>query len=139
MRARVDMIWSNDASGKEQIDSVNIDPMSNFASPSPVTDGKVAIFFYGNGDLAAFDCSGKKIWSINVQKEYGPFAFNWTYGASPLLYDGKLIVQVLQRNEPVHGRGRADGPIDSYLLALDPQTGKKLWQQARPSEAHMES
>ena len=128
------MLWNHEAGP-----GYNIDPMSNFASPSPVTDGKLAIFFYGNGDLAAYDFSGTKVWALNVQKEYGPFAFNWTYGASPLLNQGQLILQVLQRDEPVHGRGRTDGPIDSYLLALDPQTGKKLWQHARPSQARMES
>ena len=117
----------------------NWDEKSNFASPSPVTDGKLVVFYYGNGDLAAFDFSGKKIWARNIQKDYGPFAFNWTYGASPTLYDGKLFLQVLQRDEPVHGRGRADGPIDSYLLALDPKTGKELWKHVRPSEARMES
>src|SRR5437588_2701150 len=117
----------------------NLDEKSNFASPSPVTDGKLVVFYYGNGDLAAFDFSGKKIWARNIQKDYGPFAFNWTYGASPTLYDGKLFLQVLQRDEPVHGRGRAGGPIDSYLLALDPKTGKELWKHVRPSEARMES
>src|SRR5439155_8160591 len=47
--------------------------------------------------------------------------------------------QVLQRDVPVNGRGRTDGPNDSYLLALDPATGKVLWRQLRPSEAVAES
>jgi len=117
----------------------NLDDKSNFASPSPVTDGKAVFFYYGNGDLAAFDFSGKKLWARNIQKDYGQFAYQWTYGASPTLYDGRLFVQVLQRDEPVHGRGRTDGPIASYLLAIEPQTGKELWKHVRPSEAHMES
>jgi outer membrane protein assembly factor BamB len=50
-----------------------------------------------------------------------------------------LYVQVLQRDEPVHGRGKTDGPIDSYLLALDLGTGKEIWKQARPSDAKSES
>jgi outer membrane protein assembly factor BamB len=115
------------------------DDKSNFASPSPVTDGSIVAFLYGNGEVAAFDFSGKKLWSRNLEKDYGALAYQWTYGASPTLYDGKLIIQVLQRNEPVHGRGRTDGPIDSYLLAVEPQTGKNVWKQARPSTAHMES
>ena len=117
----------------------NVDDLSNFASPSPVTDGQTVVFLYGNGDLAAFDFSGKKLWSRNLQKDFGGFAYQWTYGASPTLYDGKLFVQVLQRNEPVHGRGRTDGPIDSFLLALEPKTGKQLWKHTRPSDAKMES
>src|SRR6267142_705841 len=117
----------------------NLDDKSNFASPSPVTDGKAVFFYYGNGDLAAFDFSGKKLWARNIQKDYGQFAYQWTYGASPTLYDGRLFVQVLQRDQPVHGRGSKEGPIDSYLLALEPATGKELWRHVRPSEAHMES
>ena len=61
----------------------NVDEKSNFASPSPVTDGKIVVFYYGDGDLAAFDFTGKKLWSRNLQKDYGQFAFQWTYGASP--------------------------------------------------------
>ena len=115
------------------------DDKSNFASPSPVTDGKIAVFLYGNGNVAAFDFSGKKLWARDLQKDYGPFAYQWTYGASPTIYKDKLYIQVLERNEPVHGRGRTDGPIDSYVLAVEPQTGKEIWRHVRPSEAHMES
>lgn len=116
----------------------SIDRMSNLASPSPLTDGKMVWFYYGTGDLAAFDFDGKKIWSRSIQKDYGAFAFNWTYGASPTLWEGKLFIEVLQRNVPVRGRG-SDGSNDSYLLALDPKTGKELWKHVRPSEAHEES
>jgi outer membrane protein assembly factor BamB len=115
------------------------DDKSNFASPSPVTDGNVVVFLYGNGEVAAFDFSGKKLWGKSLQKDYGAFAYQWTYGASPTIYEKQLFIQVLHRNEPVHGRGRADGPIESYILSLEPQTGKELWRHARPSDANKES
>jgi outer membrane protein assembly factor BamB len=44
---------------------------------------------------------------------------------------------VLQRNVAVNGRGRDKN--ESYLLALDPKTGKELWKHVRPSEAVAES
>jgi len=115
------------------------DRMSTFANASPVTDGKRAWFFYGTGDLACFDMAGKEIWRRNVETDYGQFAFQWTFSTSPVLCDGRLYLQVLQRNVPVQGRGRADGPNDSYLLALDPATGKELWKVVRPAEAREES
>jgi len=118
---------------------IGLDDKSNFASPSPVTDGKIVWFFYGNGQLVAIDLDGKEVWSRNIQKDYGAFAFQWTFSSSPTVYDGRLYLQVLQRDVPVHGRGRTDGPIDSFLLALDPQTGKELWKVARPNEARQES
>lgn len=117
----------------------NQDNNSNFASPSPTTDGKLVWFLYGTGDLLAFDFKGNKVWSVNLQQKYAQFAYQWTYGASPTLFDGKLYVQVLNRDVPVHGRGKKDGPGESYLLALEPATGKEIWRHVRPSEAAAES
>ncbi len=115
------------------------DNRSNYASPSPVTDGKRVYFFFGNGDLLAYDLAGKPVWSRNIQKDHGEFAFQWTFSTSPLLFEGRLYLQVLQRDVPANGRGRTDGPNESYLLALDPDTGKDLWRHLRPAEARMES
>jgi len=116
---------------------LQIDDRSNYASPSPVTDGKRVIFFYGNGDLAAFDLAGKKLWQRNLQKDYGDFAFQWTFSSSPQFYAGKLYLQILQRNQPAGSRGKPGAP--SFLLALHPDTGKELWRHERPSQAIMES
>lgn len=127
-------LWKN-----EIAPGIAKDERSNFASPSPVTDGKLVVFYYGNGALAAFDFAGKELWSRNIQKDYGQFAFQWTYATSPTLCEGKLFIQVLQRDVPVNGRGRTDGPNESYLLALDPATGKELWRHVRPSDARGES
>jgi len=122
-------------------EGIQRDDRSNFASPSPVTDGERVIFFYGQGDLVAFDLGGRRLWQRSLAKDYGEFAFLWTYGASPLLYDGRLYIQVLQRDVPVNGRGRpgSNGVIESYLLALDPATGGELWRHVRPSDAVAES
>lgn len=116
---------------------IQLESRSNYASPSPVTDGKHVIFFFGNGDLAGFDMAGNRLWDRNVQKEYGDFSFQWTFSSSPQLYAGKLYLQILQRNQPVGSRGK-DGN-KSFLLALDPSTGKELWKHFRPSPAQMES
>ena len=115
------------------------DPRSNFASSSPVTDGKIVIFFYGNGDLVGFDPGGKQQWARNIQKDYGTFAFQWTFSSTPLLFEGKLYLTVLQRDVPVRGHGFADRKNESYLLAIDPATGKTLWRHVRPSQAAAES
>jgi len=120
-------------------DALNKDRQSNYASPSPVTDGRRVVFFYGNGDLATFDLAGKQLWRRNLQADYGDFAFQWTFAASPTLHLDTLYLQVLQRDVPVNGRGRTDGPIESFVLALDPDTGKTRWKVARPSDAAAES
>lgn len=107
---------------------------SNSCSPSPVTDGKLVVFFFGTGDLVAFDFAGKKLWNRNI----GPFAFLWTFSTSPLLHEGRLVMQVLQRDTAVSGRGKPTGN-ESFVLSLDPATGKDQWRQVRPSNAKSES
>ncbi len=126
--------WQHDVA-----DGIRRDSRSNFAAPSPATDGDTVVFFYGNGDLLGFDLEGNIKWRRNIQRDYGQFAFLWTFSSSPVLYDGKLFLQVLQRDVPVDGRGFSDRENVSYLLAMDPQTGKTLWQQTRPSKARAES
>ena len=113
---------------------------NNPASPSPVTNGKIVVFYYATGDLAAFDVDGKPLWARNIQKDHGNFNINWIYASSPLLYNGKLYIQVLQRDVPPHGpRRQGTGHADSYLLAIDPATGKDLWMHVRPNDAVEES
>jgi len=128
------LLWSHKVS-----DGFRRDDRSNYASPSPATDGQRVIFFYGNGAMAAFDFTGRKLWERNIQKDYGTFAFLWTFSSSPLLFQNRLYLQVLQRDVPVDGRGRTDGPNESYLLALNPATGQTLWRQVRHSDAVAES
>ncbi len=115
------------------------DKQSNYAAPSPATDGKLVIFFYGNGELLAYDFAGKKLWQRNLQKEYGDFAFQWTFSTSPVLFEGKLYMQVLQRDVPVNGRGVKPSGIESYLLAINPQNGENIWKHIRPADAAAES
>lgn len=102
----------------------------NMSSPSPVTDGKHVWVITGTGAVAAFDVDGKEAWKRNIQQDYGRFGLNWGYASSPILYNGRLIIQVL------HGNNTTD---PSYLLALDGLTGKQVWRQERPTDAIRES
>ena len=115
---------------------------NNMASPSPATDGKRVFALFATGDLAAFDFAGQELWKRNLATEYGSFADMWIYGSSPMLYRGRLYVQVLQRNpcpeDYTHARG--DNPArESFLLCLDPRTGTNLWRHVRLTDASDES
>ncbi|MEO7298017.1 MAG: PQQ-binding-like beta-propeller repeat protein [Verrucomicrobiota bacterium] len=115
---------------------------NNMASPSPVTDGTAVFILFGTGHLAAYDLSGKELWARNLGKDFGKFSIMWLYGSSPLLYKDKLYVQVLQRSPLPADYAHAidDKPDrDSYLLCIDPKTGKDLWRHIRKTEAKMES
>jgi len=128
------LLWQHDVAK-----GISHDRRSTFAASSAVTNGKIVVFFYANGDLVCFDLDGRRQWARNLHEDYGPFAFLWTFGSSPTLFEGRLYVQVLQRDEPVRGRGLKDKENESYILAMEPETGKTLWRQIRPSEARAES
>jgi outer membrane protein assembly factor BamB len=119
------------------------DDKSNFANPSPVTDGKVLIFHFASGETAAFNFAGKELWKRNLQKDYGSWAIQWTPASSPVITHGMLIFQVLQRDKAFEfygkQKGTPGGRIESYLLAVDPATGKEKWKHIRPCDAVAES
>lgn len=102
----------------------------NNSSPSPVTDGRHVWVVTGTGAVTAFDMDGKQLWQRNLQEDYGRFGLNWGYASSPLLYNSKLFIQVLQGY-------RTDDP--SYVVAFDALSGKELWRQERPTDALAES
>ncbi len=114
---------------------------NNMASPSPLTDGQSVFILFGTGDLAAFDFSGKELWRRQLAKDYGPLSINWLYGSSPMLYGGRLYVEVIQ-SAPRDGAspGRDDTAArDSFLLCLDPASGRNVWRHVRPTDAVAES
>ena len=102
----------------------------NSSSPSPVTDGAHVWVVSGNGVIACFDLNGNEKWKFDTPRKYGTFGLAHGYGSSPLLLDGKLIVQVL------HGQNTDD---PSYVFALDAANGALRWRVERPTDARNES
>jgi outer membrane protein assembly factor BamB len=109
-------------------------PRNTAASPSPVADGKNVFFMYGSGDLAGFDFEGNKLWSRNIENDYGKLSVQFGYSSSPLLYNDKLFIPVIRRT-----REQGGNPLESFIMALDPKTGDTLWKQPRETNAHSES
>jgi len=113
---------------------------NNMASCSAVTDGKHVFALFGTGDMAAFDFAGNKVWQRRLPEEFGAFAVMFQYGASPLLWNGTLYVLLLQRNAPVYGHARDGRPERrSWLICLDPDSGKTLWRHERVTGAREEA
>jgi outer membrane protein assembly factor BamB len=92
----------------------------NLASPSPVTDGERVYAWFGTGQLAAVDMTGKLVWKKHLGAEYGPFQINWGHGSSPMVHGGTLVLLCY------HERA-------SYLLGLDAKTGAVRWKVDAPS------
>jgi len=95
---------------------------STHANATAAVDGKRVVVSFGTEGLYAYSLDGELLW----KKELGnldtgyyqvPEA-QWGYGASPVLHDGRVIVQ-------------ADVLAGSYLAAFDANDGKELWRVKR--------
>ena len=103
----------------------------NLASPSPVTDGKVVVVHFGNGDLAAYDFDGKQLWKRNLQEDYGAYSIWWGHANSPVIY-GNSVISVCMQDSLSDLREK---PLESYLVAHHLYTGRELWKKPRNTGA----
>jgi outer membrane protein assembly factor BamB len=62
------------------------------------------------------------------------------YSSSPLLYKDKLyFVAIRSKRQNAYGGPPSDKASESYLLAIDPKTGKDLWLHVRANDARDEA
>jgi outer membrane protein assembly factor BamB len=104
------------------------------AGPSPVTNGQVVVAHFGNGDLAAYDFAGKRLWKRNLQDDYGPYTSWYGHANSPVIV-GNLVISVCMQDSLADLR---EVPIESYLVAHDLQTGDVRWRVTRMTKAEKE-
>jgi outer membrane protein assembly factor BamB len=109
--------------------------LHNMASPSPVTDGEIVVFHFGNGDLAAFDFAGKQLWKHNLQTEHGHYTIWWGHSNSPVIV-GDLVISVCMHDNLADLPGKT--PVESYLVAHDKRTGEQRWKTPRNTDAPKE-
>lgn len=89
---------------------------SIYASPTPVTDGKTVIAWFGSGVIAAVDFDGKILWR---QERKGPFNLNPGICSSPTLF-GDTVILICDQNRDL-----------GFLQALDKRSGAIKWTQKR--------
>jgi len=91
---------------------------NSFASETPVTDGRrVYVYFGSAGVVGALNLSGETVW----RAELGAFETTGGFGsaASPTLHGDRLYIV-------------NDNVTESFLVALDKNTGEELWRVSRP-------
>lgn len=94
--------------------------------PSAVTDGNSVYFYYKSGTVASLGMDGQILWKTNLQEKYGPDSLWWDLGTSPVLADGLIVIAVMHEG-------------DSYMVALDKNTGDEAWKVARNFDCEKES
>jgi outer membrane protein assembly factor BamB len=99
-------------------------PHNSYASPTPATDGKHVVAFFGSEGLYCFDLKGKLVWKKDLgvldQGAFDMPDYQWGSAASPTLWNSKVFLQV-------------DMHRGSFLAAFDAPSGKELWRTARDS------
>jgi len=106
------IIWRKEAPRprKEKIDNRN-----NPASPSPAIDGKRVYIFFPDFGLLAYDFKGNELWRFPLD----PFNNMYGMGASPIIAENNVILV-------------CDQNTDSYIIAVDKNSGKAVWKKERP-------
>ena len=89
------------------------------ANSSPVTNGEVIVAYFKSGTVACLDLEGNTLWQTNLQQQYGKDGLWHDQGTSPVFAAGRVVVAVMQ----------TEG--ESYLVSLDPKTGKEVWKTPR--------
>ncbi len=90
---------------------------NSYASISPSVDKDRVVAGFASPEqylVRAWDHSGKELWSADL----GPFIAQHGVGASPVLYDDRVIAC-------------NDQDAESSIVALDAKTGKIAWKTAR--------
>lgn len=91
-----------------------VNRLNHAAAITPVTDGENVYVFFKDFGLISYDGAGKARWRVPL----GPFHNTMGLGASPILADGLLILQVDQLDH-------------SFLAAYSTRDGELRWKAAR--------
>jgi outer membrane protein assembly factor BamB len=108
--------------------------LHNLASPSPVTDGKIVVVHFGNGDLASYDFAGEQLWKRNLQDDYGPYSIWYGHANSPVIA-GDAVISVCMQDSLA---GLAAKSPESYLVAHDLRSGAVRWKVSRATKEMIE-
>jgi outer membrane protein assembly factor BamB len=114
------VLWERNARQGAPVDKRHI--KSTYANPTPATDGRVVVAWFGSQGVYAYDMKGRPLWKVDLGRlnlgAYDIPTYEWGPASSPVIWDGLVILQ-------------CDTQDDSFLLALDAYTGKTVWKTER--------
>ncbi|MHC4665584.1 MAG: outer membrane protein assembly factor BamB family protein [Planctomycetota bacterium] len=109
-----EILWQRTA--REELPHEGHHPIHGFASYSPVTDGKHVWASFGSRGVHCYEVRGQHKWSRDLGRMRTKLMFG--EGSSPALAGDTLIVVM-------------DHEGDSFIYALDKETGKTIWKKPR--------
>jgi len=95
---------------------------STYANSTPATDGRIVVSWFGSQGVFAYDVNGRFLWKADLGRinlgAYDIPTYEWGPASSPIIWNNLVILQ-------------CDTQDDSFLLALDAETGKQVWKTER--------
>jgi len=95
---------------------------STYANSTPATDGRIVVAWFGSQGVYAYDVSGRFLWKVELGRlDLGAYdipTYEWGPASSPIIWNNLIILQ-------------CDTQSDSFILALDADTGKTVWKTER--------
>lgn len=95
---------------------------SSHANPTPATNGKYVVVFFGSEGLYCYDFDGNLVWKRDFGiMNAGPYSdpdVEWGFASSPILHENCVIVQ-------------CDFLGEGFIASLDVETGKDIWRTPR--------
>lgn len=95
---------------------------STYASSTPATDGRMVVTWFGSQGVYAYDLNGRLLWKVDLGRlnlgAYDIPTYEWGTASSPIIWNNLVILQ-------------CDNQDDSFLIALDSETGRQVWKTDR--------
>ena len=95
---------------------------NTYASATPATDGRTVVAWFGSEGVHAYDVNGTFRWKVDLGRvnmgAYDIPTFEWGPASSPIIWRDLVIIQ-------------CDTQDDSFVLALDVETGATVWKTER--------
>ncbi len=114
------IIWERTA--HTGIPKIKRHPKSTHANPTPATDGKHVVAFFGSEGLYCYDPDGKLLWSKDLgvldSGYYVVPSAQWGTGSSPVIYEDAVFLQCDVEKNPF---------VASFRL----KDGREIWRTPR--------
>ena len=114
------IIWERVAHQGVPVDKRHI--KSTYANSTPATDGRIVVAWFGSQGVHAYDVNGRFLWKVDLGRlDLGAYdipTYEWGPASSPIIWNNLVILQ-------------CDTQADSFILALDADTGKTVWKTER--------
>ncbi|UCF37444.1 MAG: PQQ-binding-like beta-propeller repeat protein [Acidobacteriota bacterium] len=115
-----EVLWEKTA--HQGVPKIKRHPKSTHANPSPATDGRRVVAFFGSEGLYCFDFEGNLLWKVDLGVLDSAFfvapAAQWGFASSPVIEENRVYVQI-------------DVLGDSFVAAFSLDDGSELWRTTR--------